>query len=354
MMKKNKAQMAQALMTYFCEKLVIGLLLTMSTILYAEPWFTQPLFALSGQAMPLGQSSLEWYNYYTTSTAIYDANWQKVSIPRFTNVQIAPEFTYGLAQHMDVEYDFVYIINQNESKSDENLGDTSIILGYQFLEQTPHRLPDARLTIEQIFPTGRHDHLNPKLYGTDATGEGSYQTLIGLNFENLIHFPNDHYLNAHATFTYDFTSVVKLKGFSIYGGTPATRGYINPGNSITIDLAGEYTLTQHWVAVLEGLWTYQNASSFHGFIGTEDTTSSKTKHFKHKSTISHTRLIPSLHNIGRFDIGSGNNDQFTFAPAIEYNFSEKLGIIGGTWFTVTGKNSPALVSSIISLVINWQ
>jgi hypothetical protein len=41
--------------------------------------------------------------------------------------------------------------------------------------------------------------------------------------------------------------------------------------------------------------------------------------------------------------------QYSLAPAIEYNWSEKLGLIAGCWLTIAGKNSRKFTSGVIAL-----
>jgi hypothetical protein len=41
--------------------------------------------------------------------------------------------------------------------------------------------------------------------------------------------------------------------------------------------------------------------------------------------------------------------QVGLAPAIEYNFSDEVGLIAGSWFTILGRNSYQIVSAIASV-----
>jgi len=120
-----------------------------------------------------------------------------------------------------------------------------------------------------------------------------------------------------------------------------------------VDLAGEFTLTQRWVAVLEGNLIYQQASKFHGRLG-ERTANDPLPLGNHPrlSTLLH-RLFPSRHNIEGTGIGSGNLNQLTLAPGLEYNFSANYGVIAGAWFTVAGKNTPVFVAPMIVFNAYW-
>lgn len=321
-----------------------------------EPQFTGPLFAFSGQSLALGDSFFELYGYYIPSDSIYDINWHTVETPPNTMTQFEPIFAYGLGEHLDVQYDLFYVDNRYLKRDNSNLGDTSMVLGYQLLDQKDahQHLPNLRITVQEIFPTGRYDGLNINNNGSDATGAGSYQTTLGLNLEYLSHITEQNYLNTYLSLFYNIPSAVKLDGFSIYGGTSTTHGHINPGHATTVDLAGELSLDAHWVAVMEGIFTYQQASVFSGFIGQPQSNQSspqQNRHFNFRRHSIASHLIPRRLNIGN-TIGHGNLDQFTLAPALEYNFNEKIGIIGGAWFTVAGKNTPQYTATVIALVIN--
>ena len=49
------------------------------------------------------------------------------------------------------------------------------------------------------------------------------------------------------------------------------------------------------------------------------------------------------------EIGSGSSDVLSLAPALEWNFTENLGIIGGVWFSLTGRNSEDFISYVFSV-----
>ncbi len=126
-------------------------------------------------------------------------------------------------------------------------------------------------------------------------------------------------------------------------------------------MAAEYSITQNWVAVIETYILAQQASSFTGVITTDSSSFDQqvaqsrvlNKHGRLKR-ITFNNITPSQHNIGGSDnIGSGNVAEITLAPALEYNFSENLGIIGGAWFTLSGKNTPAFISTMIELTMSW-
>ena len=331
------------------------LLLANGHIASADPWFTGPLLALAGETMAPGQGSIEIYSYYTTISNIYDRSWNKIGVPTVVSKQFFPDISYGLINNVDIEVQPIYVMPQNEHATGNNIGDTTVILGFQVLrEGNDHAHPNLRLTLQEIFPTGLYDHLDPKKFGTDASGTGSYQTSLGLNFEHLASLTETHYLDTYLSLTYNYAASVPLNGLSVYGGNPATKGRIAPGNSLNIDAAGELSLTQNWVAVMEGFFLYQQASSFTGSFGHPSPSAPVIIDRNHKRRLQRNRIVPTRHNIGgKSGIGGGNSDQFTLAPAIEYNFSDNYGIIGGVIFTVAGKNTASYSTATLAFNASW-
>ena len=46
-----------------------------------------------------------------------------------------------------------------------------------------------------------------------------------------------------------------------------------------------------------------------------------------------------------------SSEQISMAPALEYNFNANVGIIGGAWFSVAGRNSTQFISWVLALNI---
>ncbi len=122
---------------------------------------------------------------------------------------------------------------------------------------------------------------------------------------------------------------MKVNGFNSYGGSLLTRGTIATGVENDVDLAFEYTLTQNWVAVMEGYISEGQATRFNGIVNIG------------------TLGGPSV------SIGSGKFYEEALAPALEYNFNENIGLIGGVWFPVQGKNTADYITYVLALNAFW-
>src|SRR5205823_5272808 len=107
---------------------------------------------------------------------------------------------------------------------------------------------------------------DPTLFGTDGIGGGTYHTSLVFNFQKLLYLLDEHYINLYLNLAFTVQSKVKIRGKSVFGGTIDTHGYVSPGNSFGIDLAGEYSMTQNWVALLESFIVLQNKTTFNGVL----------------------------------------------------------------------------------------
>ncbi len=302
------------------KKLLAAFLLSLSSPALSEdgPWFMGSLLALSGRTIPAGHSNLQVYGFYTKNDG-----------PGKYNIAINPLFSHGLNNFMDIQYSFPMTYNVNQGKKGGGVSDISARLGFQLLEQNDHAFrPDLRITLDEVFPSGRYERLNPGNKGTDATGLGSYRTRIMLNFQHLQRLFGSHYLRTRLNLGYTHFSTVKIHGISSYGGEIDTSGNIKPGHNSSIDIAGEFTLTQHWVAAMDVFASKRVSTLFRGFPGT---------------TVSG---MPAM-------IGSTGFSDASLAPAIEYNFNGNLGIIGGVWFSLPDNHSVQFVSSVISVNAYW-
>lgn len=298
---------------------------------FAGPWFTGPLLAPAGHTVPTGHTNFEMYGVNVFSDGFYNDSRQFIQRPLFRTFVANPIITHGYSDWLDVQLSVPYAFSSTRAQNDNRLADVSLALGFQLLEQKEaQNKMDLRLLVQEVFPTGRYNHLNPNLLGTDATGLGSYQTMLGLNFQYLRQVFETHYLRTRLILSHLYYSPVRVMGFNSYGGAADTYGTINTGGENDVDLAFEYTLTQNWVAVMEAYVSKGKGSTFNGFL-----------------------TIARIGGPADATIGSGDFVETALAPALEYNFTEKIGVIGGVWFPVNGRNTPHYMTYMLALNAFW-
>ena len=95
-----------------------------------------------------------------------------------------------------------------------------------------------------------------------------------------------------------------------------------------MDLAGEYSATQRWVLGLD--LTYRHGAS--------------------TTVAGYDILDPSsTPNPPSIAFGSGSSDAFGFAPAIEYNWSPRFGVLLGTRVILAGHNTTSSITPAVAV-----
>jgi hypothetical protein len=132
--------------------------------------------------------------------------------------------------------------------------------------------------------------------------------------QKVLRLGGDHVLRYRLNASYGFYSPVSVRGFNTYGGGFDTTGRVEPGSVTTFTVAGEYTLTRHLVLALDIGFQTINATHFSGTAGIG------------------AQGEPAI-------VGKGYSNLLSIAPAIEYHFTQQVGLIAGPWFSLRGKNT---------------
>lgn len=296
---------------------------------YAEPWYTGPLLAPAGHTIPAGHTNFEMYGFYTRNNGTFDRHWRLIHTPANESTILNPIFSHGLTDKIDIQYGVPYSFNRNQGASSNGISDASVTLGYQLLEQKDSKwMPDLRISLQEVIPSGEYELLSPTNNGTDANGLGSYQTGLALNFQHLLQLTEVNYLRTRLSLGFMYANDVRLHGINVYGGSIDTNGTLDPGNLVSADLAAELNLTQNWVVVMETYVANREGTKFRG--------------------------NPGLTNAGLpAPIGHDVVNQVTIAPAIEYNFNANVGLIGGVWLSGTGQDTSDFASYVLALNAYW-
>lgn len=308
-----------------------------------EPWFTGTLLCPSGYVVPKGYMNIEPYVFFTDTFGHYNGHWKPKSMPRFWSVNPYFPMWIGLTEKLDLQTSPQFYWNETQGHSATRFGDWPVTLNIQLIEEKEKKWwPAMKLVLREVFPTGKYQKLNPKKLGTDATGYGAFTTSVGLAFSKLFHFQKAHYLNTRCFINYSIPSRVHVKGFNTYGGGFGTNGYVYPGYFITAIAGAEYSLTQNWVLAIDIFNIYTNKTRFKGVKGTGGSAGNPLEGFQ-TGTTSGTAII-----------GAPSSDTLSLAPAIEYNFSEWTGIIGGCWFSIAGRNTGQFVGGVLAVNFYFQ
>ena len=119
---------------------------------------------------------------------------------------------------------------------------------------------------------------------------------------------------------------VRVRDVSVYGTEAGFRGVAKPGDVLTINSSWVYSLTRNWVLALDLVYQHDDNTTLRG--STTDPLTGEPRDI-------------------RADFGSAW--RFGVAPAVEYNFSSRIGVIvGARWFGA-GRNTSATVTPAIAL-----
>ena len=295
------------------------------------PWFTGPLLASSGTVVPVGHINFEPYLFYFDSSQRYGSDWKTVSNPRLIQVTFQPFFWVGLTKWADLQITPAFNWKHTEAgPSYWTLGDWSAKFEFQLYRASfPHKnwVPNIKFGIQEIFPTGKYQKLNPQKLSSDVGGTGSYTTNLQLSFSRFCLLQNQHWLQLRLNLNYALSAPVDVSGYNAYGVAHGSKGKANPGDVGLFDFAMEYSLTKNWALTCDFVGKFQ-----------------KRSHFSNLSNVTERGLLPIN--------GAPHSIQFSIAPALEYNWSQQMGVIAGAWMTVAGLNSTKFYSGVIAFNYN--
>lgn len=284
------------------------------------PWLTGPLLTPSGHVVPKGHWNFEPYLFVTTTYGTYDSHWKTTSIPKFYNCNAEFPIQYGPVYPIDVEIVPQFSWNHTQGASEWVVNDLPLIMDFQLLTDQPGKWwPAIKLTVKANAPIGKYQKLDPNKLGTDIGGAGTWNETIALVLSRLFQFNPVHFLATRFYVGYTVPNPVHVKNLNAYGGAKGTRGKVYPGNTLVALVGLEYTLSVNWALACDIGYSHQNKTRFSG----------KT---------------PS-------PVGGPSNEEFSIAPAFEYNWSGNVGLIAGAWFSFAGRNTAEFASGVIAVNI---
>jgi hypothetical protein len=204
-----------------------------------------------------------------------------------------------------------------EGASSTYLGDTALGLSIRLRNaELNDPWPAVRLSYRCILPTGRYRNLSPKKNNTDASGEGAYYQVLGLAATKLWHLSDYHYFEFRLAASAFFAPPVHIRGLSFYSPEIPLKAKVYNGVLYAFFSSVQANLTRHVALACDFLYKHKNRN----------------------------RLKTENGYIKR-----PSNENFSIAPSVQYNFTQDIGIIGGVWFSVAGRNSYSFTQGILAL-----
>lgn len=293
-----------------------------------NPWYSGPLLPGGAHMMPPGNISFQNYLFVADNYAVFNNHGHSRNIPDL--VQFNPQINtvqVGLTSWLDASLAFQAFANWETRESSGGIGDTTFILGFPILKESPD-LPAMKIGIGEIFPTGRYEKFTPNKAAVQATGQGSCLTILSYRVAKMFLWATPRPVNIRATFTYTIPTTFMVHGFNYYGGGFDTYGKVRPGNQFSITGAVEWLFAPKWVVLSDFVYLYNNRSKFEGRRGVSFDGSPAVVERKSNYTLS-------------------------LAPAIEYNPNERLKFISSIWFTVMGRNTYDFFQGFFGVTYTW-
>lgn len=289
-----------------------------------DAWWTGPMLAPSGAVLPQGHALIEPYLFDDITVGHFDDHGDRHSVPTDHDVGSLTYMLYGLTDRVTVGMIPRFFYDEPGSgphSSGIGFGDLTLQAGYGLTQFTDARhIPSIALVIDETLPTGRYDSLHRP---SDGTGAGAYTTGLSVYSQEYFWMPNGRILRGRLDLTYAVSSSAQLSGASVYGTPVDFAGSAYPGDSCTVDAAAEYSLTRSWVLALDVVYQYNANTHVRG-------------------------SAPSLPG-GQLELDSGSSYSVGFAPALEYNWSARAGVLLGVRIIEIGRNTSASVTPALAV-----
>jgi Putative MetA-pathway of phenol degradation len=294
-----------------------------------DAWWTGPLLAPNAATLPQGHALIEPILFDIITSGHFDTSGNKHAGPLEHDLGSLSYVLYGLTD--DVTAGLIPRLFFNEpagaaNSSNLGFGDLTLQLGYGLAHyRDGGHTPDVSLVLQETLPTGRYDRLTR---ASDATGAGAYTTSLNLYLQDYFWMPNGRILRARLDLTYGVSSSVNLRDESVYGTANGFSGHAYPGDTFTADAAVEYSVTRSWVLAFDAVYQHSDSTRLSGTVLPGTGPGSAASQIEHQS---------------------GSSYSIGFAPAVEYNWSSRMGALLGVRIIEIGRNTTATVTPAIAI-----
>lgn len=283
-----------------------------------DAWWTGPLLAPSAGTLPRGHWLVEPYLFDVMTYGHFDRNGtlrstgaaHELGNQSYVEYGLVDGFTLGLIPRLGFHES-----SAGQDSSGFAVGDVTLQGAYGLTQfHQGSWVPATSLVIGETFPTGKYDRLSGQTDG--ALGSGAYSTTVSLYSQTYFWMPNGRILRTRLDLSYQVSQWASLEGESVYGTSNGFNGRAHPGPSFVGDLAFEYSLTRNWVLATDIDWEHDGNTRVEGGYLVQE---------------------------------SGSADILYVAPAIEYNWNARMGVIAGARVAADGRNTTATVTPVAAI-----
>ena len=282
-----------------------------------DAWWTGPLLAASASTLPRGHFLVEPYLFDVITYGRLDADGNRVSTPHKNVFGSQSYVLYGVTDRISAGIipRFGYSkSSQGPSSPGLQAGDLTLQAQYRLTQfQAGSWIPTLSFVVGETVPTGKYDRLDQ--HPGDGFGAGAYTTILSLYSQEYFWLSTGRILRMRLDLSYSLPSRVGLRGVSVYGTGAGFSGHARPGDSFTCDVSWEYSVTRNWVLAFDVVYEHDASTTV----------------------------------TGSYSGSSGNSWSLGFAPAVEYNFNSKIGVIAGARIIPTGRNTSISVTPVAAV-----
>ena len=285
-----------------------------------DAWWTGPLLAASPGSLTPGHFLIEPYVFDAIPQGHYDNDGNRRPVPHANDFGSQSYLLYGLTDKVGIGLIPRFAFNdpgEGRGSSKVGMGDVTVQAQYgltRFHEGS--WIPTTAFVLQETLPVGKYDQLGDR--PANGFGAGTYSTNLALYSQYFFWMPNGRILRTRLDVSYSISGSAGVRDVSVYGTDEGFRGRARPGNVTVLNAAGEYSLTRNWVLAMDVVYEHDGSTHVYG---------------------------------SGLNVDSGTAHTWSLAPAIEYNFNSRVGVIAGAKFTVAGRNATAVVIPVAAVNI---
>lgn len=308
--------------------ITVATLLSSQVMASDEPVnFTGPLLTPNAVTIPAGTLLVEPYlMYYSSDDAYSDAGRRYTKANGMRQWQTLVPVYYGLTDRLQLQVSGGGAHAMSGGSHTTGFGATDTTVGAQYLLLAPTKDgngPAVAVNYQHRFPTGAYDQLdeNP----LNATGDGASVDTFSLMAQQYLWLSNGRPLRFRAVVSYSLPpDKVDVNGVSVYGTPHDFHGHERLGRALGVSTSAEYSIDAHWVLATDLTYNRTSPGQLTGMVGAGGSA----------TTFARRDAVQSVYSL---------------APAIEYNFNDRFGLIAGVQFSFAGRNNDAFVMPMTAL-----
>ncbi len=294
----------------------------------SDAWWTGPMLANSAATLPRGHVLVEPYLYDVETRETFDEAGARRSTAPSHGLGSLTYIIYGLTDRLALGAvpTFGYTVAPHGANSSRiGVGDVSTLLQYGLTRfRGESSTPATAIAVEETFPTGKYDRLGDRM--SDGFGSGAYATTLSFYSQDYFWLPTGRLLRMRFDASQTISARATVQDASVYGTESGFRGLAKPGASSFLDLSSEYSVSRSWVLALDV--TYRHGAN---------------------TSVSGYDVLAASGAPRAIELRSGASDAVGLAPAVEYSWSSRAGVLLGARIIAAGRNTAASITPAVGV-----